>query len=163
ALVDVQMPGTDGLAATEAITAEFPETAVVILTTFGEDAYIARALGGGARGFVLKTGDPHDLIAGLRGVAEGAAYLSPEVARPGPRPAGCPGGAGLPGAPPAGPPRWPGGSSPSCAAPEPGAAGAAGRPPGSGGGRCRPPSARCWPWAAKGCPAARSPTGWASP
>ncbi|GAA1108688.1 DNA-binding NarL/FixJ family response regulator [Nocardiopsis composta] len=81
ALVDVQMPGTDGLAATEAITAEFPETAVVILTTFGEDAYIARALGGGARGFVLKTGDPHDLIAGLRGVAEGGAYLSPEVAR----------------------------------------------------------------------------------
>ncbi|MDA0567902.1 response regulator transcription factor [Streptomonospora sp. S1-112] len=81
ALLDVQMPGTDGLAATEAITARHPGTAVVILTTFSEDAYIARALSGGASGFVLKTGDPRDLVAGLHAVAQGGAYLSPEVAR----------------------------------------------------------------------------------
>lgn len=80
ALLDVQMPGTDGLVATAAITAEFPDTAVVILTTFSEDAYIAGALSGGASGFVLKTGDPRDLVAGLHAVAEGGAYLSPEVA-----------------------------------------------------------------------------------
>ncbi|MFD6950672.1 DNA-binding response regulator [Nocardiopsis sp. TSRI0078] len=81
ALLDVQMPGTDGLAATEAIAAEYPGTAVVILTTFSEDAYIARALSGGADGFVLKSGDPRQLVDGLRAVADGGAYLSPEVAR----------------------------------------------------------------------------------
>ncbi|TDQ55026.1 response regulator [Actinorugispora endophytica] len=80
ALLDVQMPGTDGLAATAAITSGFPGTAVVILTTFSEDAYIAGALSGGASGFVLKTGDPRELVAGLRAVADGGAYLSPEVA-----------------------------------------------------------------------------------
>lgn len=81
ALVDVQMPGTDGLAATEAIVERHPETSVVILTTFSDDAYISRALSGGASGFVLKSGDPHQLVAGLRAVADGGAYLSPEVAR----------------------------------------------------------------------------------
>lgn len=81
ALLDVQMPGTDGLAATEVIAREHPGTAVVILTTFSEDAYIARALSGGASGFVLKSGDPRQLVEGLRAVSEGGAYLSPEVAR----------------------------------------------------------------------------------
>lgn len=81
ALLDVQMPGTDGLEATEAIAREHPETAVVILTTFSEDAYVARALSGGASGFVLKSGDPRQLVEGLRAVAGGGAYLSPEVAR----------------------------------------------------------------------------------
>ncbi|WP_433701927.1 response regulator [Nocardiopsis sp. CA-288880] len=81
ALLDVQMPGTDGLSATEAIVAEHPGTAVVVLTTFSEDAYIGRALAGGADGFVLKSGDPQQLVAGLRAVADGGAYLSPEVAR----------------------------------------------------------------------------------
>ncbi|MDA2808782.1 response regulator [Nocardiopsis suaedae] len=81
ALLDVQMPGTDGLEAAEAIMAEQPGTAVVILTTFSEDAYIARALSCGAGGFVLKTGDPRELLAGLRAVVDGGAYLSPEVAR----------------------------------------------------------------------------------
>ncbi|KIH96613.1 LuxR family transcriptional regulator [Streptomonospora alba] len=80
ALLDVQMPGTGGLEATEAITGRFPGTAVVILTTFSEDAYIARALSGGASGFVLKTGDPRELVAGLHAVAKGGAYLSPEIA-----------------------------------------------------------------------------------
>ncbi|WP_157983467.1 response regulator transcription factor, partial [Nocardiopsis sp. TNDT3] len=77
ALLDVQMPGTDGLTATEVISREHPGTAVVILTTFSEDAYIARALSGGASGFVLKSGDPRQLVEGLRAVAEGGAYLSP--------------------------------------------------------------------------------------
>ncbi|MUL42938.1 response regulator transcription factor [Streptomonospora sp. PA3] len=80
ALLDVQMPGTGGLEATAAITAHHPGTAVVILTTFSEDAYIARALSSGASGFVLKTGDPRDLVAGLHAVAAGGACLSPEVA-----------------------------------------------------------------------------------
>jgi DNA-binding NarL/FixJ family response regulator len=71
----------DGLAAGAEIRRTVPETAVVVLTTFSEDAYIARALGDGASGFLLKSGDPRELIAGLKAVADGAAYLSPKIAQ----------------------------------------------------------------------------------
>ncbi|RKN41642.1 response regulator transcription factor [Streptomyces hoynatensis] len=81
AVLDIRMPRLDGLAATAELRRVLPETAVVILTTFGEDAYIARALDGGATGFLLKSGDPRELIAGVRAAAEGAAYLSPRVAK----------------------------------------------------------------------------------
>jgi DNA-binding NarL/FixJ family response regulator len=81
ALLDIRMPRMDGLAAGAEIKRTVPETAVVMLTTFSEDAYIAKALGDGASGFLLKSGDPHELIAGLKAVADGAAYLSPKVAQ----------------------------------------------------------------------------------
>ncbi|RZT17583.1 LuxR family two component transcriptional regulator [Kribbella sp. VKM Ac-2569] len=81
AVLDIRMPKMDGLAAGAEIRRTVPDTAVVILTTFSEDAYIARALGDGASGFLLKSGDPRELIAGLKAVAEGAAYLSPKVAQ----------------------------------------------------------------------------------
>ncbi len=81
AVLDIRMPRMDGLAAGAEIRRTMPETAVVILTTFSEDAYIARALGDGASGFLLKSGDPRELIAGLKAVAEGAAFLSPRVAQ----------------------------------------------------------------------------------
>ncbi|MGW6196447.1 response regulator [Kribbella sp. NPDC055110] len=81
AVLDIRMPRMDGLAAGAEIRRTVPDTAVVILTTFSEDAYIARALGDGASGFLLKSGDPRELIAGLKAVAEGAAYLSPKVAQ----------------------------------------------------------------------------------
>ncbi|TDD21851.1 response regulator transcription factor [Kribbella turkmenica] len=81
AVLDIRMPRMDGLAAGAEIRRTMPETAVVILTTFSEDAYIARALGDGASGFLLKSGDPRELIAGLKAAAEGAAYLSPRVAQ----------------------------------------------------------------------------------
>ncbi|TGA84764.1 response regulator transcription factor [Streptomyces sp. MZ04] len=81
ALLDIRMPGLDGLAAAEEIVRTVPDTAVAMLTTFSEDAYVAQALGGGATGFLLKSGDPHELIAGVRAVAGGAAFLSPKVAR----------------------------------------------------------------------------------
>ncbi|GAA5184572.1 response regulator transcription factor [Rugosimonospora acidiphila] len=80
ALLDIRMPRLDGLTAAAEIRRLVPETAAVILTTFGEDDYIARALDGGASGFLLKSGDPRELIAGVRAVADGAAYLSPRVA-----------------------------------------------------------------------------------
>ena len=80
-LLDVRMPVLDGLDAADEILRLVPGTGVVVLTTFGEDAYIARALGGGAGGFLLKAGDPRELLAGVHAVAEGAAYLSPRVAR----------------------------------------------------------------------------------
>ncbi|MEU8892870.1 response regulator transcription factor [Streptomyces sp. NPDC048442] len=80
-LLDIRMPRLDGLRAAEELRRVLPETAVVMLTTFSEDEYIASALGSGAAGFVLKSGDPRELIAGVRAVAEGGAYLSPSVAR----------------------------------------------------------------------------------
>ena len=68
ALLDIRMPRLDGLAAAEEIVRTVPGTAVAMLTTFSEDAYVARALGGGATGFLLKSGDPHELLAGVRAV-----------------------------------------------------------------------------------------------
>ncbi|WP_106815730.1 response regulator transcription factor [Microbacterium timonense] len=81
AVLDIRMPVLDGLTAATEITATVPGTRVVMLTTFGEDDYIERALGGGALGFLLKAADPRELIAGVRAVSEGGAYLSPEIAR----------------------------------------------------------------------------------
>ncbi|QNP65386.1 response regulator transcription factor [Streptomyces genisteinicus] len=81
ALLDVRMPRLDGLAAAEELRRAAPDTAVVMLTTFSEDEYIERALGCGAAGFLLKSGDPRELVSGVRAVTEGAAFLSPVIAR----------------------------------------------------------------------------------
>ncbi|MEV5968968.1 response regulator transcription factor [Streptomyces sp. NPDC051921] len=80
-LLDIRMPRLDGLGAAEELRRAVPSAALVVLTTFSEDAYIERALGCGVSGFLLKSGDPRELIAGVRAVAEGAAFLSPVVAR----------------------------------------------------------------------------------
>jgi DNA-binding NarL/FixJ family response regulator len=79
-LLDIRMPVLDGLAAGAEIRRVLPDVGVIILTTFGEDAYIERALGFGASGFLLKAGDPRELLAGIHAVADGAAFLSPKVA-----------------------------------------------------------------------------------
>ncbi|MDA3630811.1 response regulator transcription factor [Saccharopolyspora sp. WRP15-2] len=79
-LLDIRMPVLDGLAAAAELARAQPEVAVVVLTTFDEDEFVARALGGGARGFLLKAADPRELIIGVRAVADGAAYLSPRIA-----------------------------------------------------------------------------------
>ncbi|TNY34789.1 response regulator [Thermomonospora catenispora] len=81
ALLDIRMPRMDGLAAAAEIRRAVPATAVIMLTMFGEDDYIARALTGGAAGFLLKSGDPWELPAGVHAVAEGAAFSSPRVAQ----------------------------------------------------------------------------------
>ena len=80
ALVDIRMPRLDGLTAAAEIRRLAPATGVLVLTTFGEDEYITRAIAAGATGFLLKSGDPRELTAGIRAVAAGAAYLSPRVA-----------------------------------------------------------------------------------
>lgn len=81
ALLDIRMPRLDGLAAAREIAAVCPDTRVIILTTFGEDEYVSQALREGAAGFLLKASDPRELIAAVHAVADGAAFLSPAVAR----------------------------------------------------------------------------------
>jgi DNA-binding NarL/FixJ family response regulator len=80
AVLDIRMPGINGIEAAAEIHNTVPATSVIMLTTFGEDDYILQALGGGAAGFLIKSGEPEELITGIRAVAEGAAYLSPKVA-----------------------------------------------------------------------------------
>jgi DNA-binding NarL/FixJ family response regulator len=81
ALLDIRMPTMDGLSAAAELRLVAPRTAVVMLTTFGEERYVAGALAAGASGFLLKAADPRELVTGIRAAAAGAAYLSPRVAR----------------------------------------------------------------------------------
>ena len=74
------MPVLDGLDAASALRREFPDVAVVMLTTFSESEYVARALDSGAAGFLLKSGDPYELMAAIRAAYGGAASLSPQIA-----------------------------------------------------------------------------------
>jgi DNA-binding NarL/FixJ family response regulator len=82
-LMDVRMPEMDGLEATRMITAapELASTRVLVLTTFELDEYVFGALRAGASGFLLKGGEPADLLAAVRVVAAGESLLAPSVTR----------------------------------------------------------------------------------
>jgi len=80
-LMDVRMPGMDGLTATARLTAGEQPPRVIVLTTFHQDAYVFQALRAGASGFLLKDADPASLVAAIRTVASGEAMLSPSVTR----------------------------------------------------------------------------------
>jgi len=80
-LMDIRMPRMDGLAALRRIVERSPAVRVVMLTTFGENAYVAEALRAGAAGFVLKDIGPRELIQAVRAAASGNAILSPEITR----------------------------------------------------------------------------------
>jgi DNA-binding NarL/FixJ family response regulator len=82
-VMDIRMPGTDGLQATRQISSdpELAEVKVLVLTTFDVDEYVFEALRGGASGFLLKDTDPVDLLHALRVVAAGEALLAPSVTR----------------------------------------------------------------------------------
>ncbi|MGA5064419.1 response regulator [Streptomyces exfoliatus] len=79
-LLDIQMPGMDGLTAVTRLHRELTGVGVIMLTTFGQDEYVTRALEEGADGFLLKADDPRELLNGVRAVGAGGAYLSPRVA-----------------------------------------------------------------------------------
>ena len=79
AVLDIRMPGLDGVAAAAAITARHPGTRAVMLTTFGLDEYVYAALRAGASGFLLKDAEPEYLASAVRLVAAGGAMLDPGV------------------------------------------------------------------------------------
>jgi DNA-binding NarL/FixJ family response regulator len=80
-LMDIRMPGLDGIAATREVLAASPRVKVVILTTFEDDDYIFGALNAGASGFLLKRTRPEELIAAIHTIAAGDSLLSPSVTR----------------------------------------------------------------------------------
>ena len=80
-LMDIRMPGTDGITATSRITAGEQAPRVLVLTTYDQDEYVFDALAAGASGFLLKDARPEDLISGIRSVAAGDALLAPSVTR----------------------------------------------------------------------------------
>jgi NarL family two-component system response regulator YdfI len=78
-LMDLRMPGMDGLTAIERLRAEQPHIAVVILTTFNEDELMRRGLRAGARGYLLKDTDRQTLFNNIRAAARGETLLKPEI------------------------------------------------------------------------------------
>ncbi len=80
-LMDVRMPGTDGIEATRRIVAAGSAARVLILTTFDLDEYAFSALRAGASGFLLKDAPPGDLLSGIRAVAGGDAVVAPSLTR----------------------------------------------------------------------------------
>jgi DNA-binding NarL/FixJ family response regulator len=80
-LMDIRMPGVDGISATREVLAGSADVKVVVLTTFEDDDYIFDALSAGASGFLLKRTKPEELISAIHAVADGDSLLSPSVTR----------------------------------------------------------------------------------
>ena len=78
-IMDVRMPGSDGLSATGQISRDYPSARVLVLTTFDLDDYLFGALDAGAAGFLLKNASPEDLIAAVGRLAAGDAVLDPAI------------------------------------------------------------------------------------
>jgi DNA-binding NarL/FixJ family response regulator len=80
-LMDLSMPGVDGIEATRRIVAAHPEVQVLVLTSFSDGERVRRALDAGAVGYLLKDADPQDLLDGMRAVVRGESPLDPRAAR----------------------------------------------------------------------------------
>ncbi|MFC6157361.1 response regulator [Kribbella jiaozuonensis] len=80
-LMDLSMPGTDGISATERIVAASPEVHVLVLTSFSDQARILDALQAGAEGYLLKHSEPEVILAGIREIVSGGSPLDPKAAR----------------------------------------------------------------------------------
>jgi DNA-binding NarL/FixJ family response regulator len=80
-LMDLSMPGTDGISATERIVAASPEVHVLVLTSFSDQTRILDALQAGAEGYLLKHSEPEVILAGIREIVSGGSPLDPKAAR----------------------------------------------------------------------------------
>ncbi|WP_278359062.1 response regulator, partial [Thermus thermophilus] len=79
-LMDIQMPGLDGVQATQAILKEWPQAKVIMLTMYRQDAYVFEAVKAGARGYLLKDVDARELVDAIRRVHAGEVLLDAELA-----------------------------------------------------------------------------------
>jgi DNA-binding NarL/FixJ family response regulator len=79
ALLDIQMPGLNGVEVSRQIRSRFPQVQVLILTAYDDDAYVFAALQAGANGYLLKTASVDELLAAVRDVYRGQSALSPAV------------------------------------------------------------------------------------
>ncbi|WP_236796179.1 response regulator transcription factor [Amycolatopsis sp. GM8] len=80
ALLDVQMPGKDGLTAAAELHAALPACRIIVCTTFGRPGYLARAMAAGAAGFVVKDSPPEQLVDAVRRVSNGLRVVDPALA-----------------------------------------------------------------------------------
>ena len=78
-LMDIRMPGLDGVETTRIVHNRFPEIRIMILTTFDDDQYVHQALSGGAMGYVLKNVEPNELITCIKSVSKGTLLVSSAV------------------------------------------------------------------------------------
>ena len=82
AILDIRMPGMDGIAAAQAILSRVPECRIIMLTTFNEEDLVAQSIAAGAHGFLLKDADPEVLVGAVRDVAKGESVLASQVTGP---------------------------------------------------------------------------------
>jgi len=82
AILDIRMPGMDGIAAAQAILSRVPECRIIMLTTFNEEELVAQSIAAGAHGFLLKDADPEVLVGAVRDVAKGESVLASQVTGP---------------------------------------------------------------------------------
>ncbi|GAB4403775.1 MAG: response regulator transcription factor [Bacteroidia bacterium] len=80
-LMDIEMPGTDGIAATRSVRAQFPAVQIIMLTVFEDESRIFEALCAGANGYLVKSTPPARLLEAIREAAQGGAPMSPHIAR----------------------------------------------------------------------------------
>ena len=82
AILDIRMPGMDGIAATQAILSRVPDCRIIMLTKFNEDDLVAQSIAAGAHGFLLKDADPDVLVGAVQDVAKGESVLAAKVTGP---------------------------------------------------------------------------------
>jgi DNA-binding NarL/FixJ family response regulator len=81
AVLDIAMPNLNGIEAAQRISAQLPQTSIIVLSMHSDEGYVLRALKAGARGYLLKDSGESDLIQAIMAVSEGKAFFSPEISK----------------------------------------------------------------------------------